>query len=644
MKRFRVGFLVVILVLLFAAGPALSQEDLQTCPEIAHLALDLTSRLCEAVGRNQACYGHVLIDAAPQQGVAEFKFNEEGDITDLIHLRSLRLSPMDLVNGLWGMSLMRLQANLPDVSPRQNVTFLAFGDVEIENAAPQVVAMEVSAATESAYVTIRQGPTTESAVLGALAPGEAVTANGRLADGSWLRIRMPETGDTGWVYAPLMSGEGDLSALDVVDPWEPYYAPFQAFYFRSGVADSPCAEAPESGLLVQTPEGIAEVRLLINEVAVRLGSTAFLQAQPGSEMTVSLLEGSAQVQASGVIQDLLPGTQVSVPLDQNLAPAGPPGVPEPYDMADLQALPLDQLERSVTIPPPLGQESITEVLSGDGGDSTGQAGAPTATGSPTATPSHTPRPLAPQGGQPAAPTATQTPTPTDTPTPTPTDTPTPTPTDTPTPTSTDTPTPTPTWTPSNTPTETFTPTATLTPDPPPPPPSEWPLRLTALCSPDPDLYRMWRIRNALPYDVVVVWVLVGSSAGQSGLVFVPAFGEVFFRTETELGPNTVRILLGGVQHDVKASNPARCADLPPPPTNTPTEEPPPPPTSTATPTEEPPPPPSATDTQVSSGGIPTEEPPTVTDTPTRTREITDTPPPEDTSTSTRTPTLTTQEI
>ena len=29
----------------------------------------------------------------------------------------------------------------------------------------------------------------------------------------------------------------------------------QAFYFRSGIGDAPCAEAPNSGILIQTPEG-----------------------------------------------------------------------------------------------------------------------------------------------------------------------------------------------------------------------------------------------------------------------------------------------------------------------------------------------------------------------------------------------------
>ena len=42
--------------------------------------------------------------------------------------------------------------------------------------------------------------------------------------------------------------------------------------------------------------------LLINEIAVQLGSTAFFQASSGQEMTISVLEGSAEVEALGEAQ------------------------------------------------------------------------------------------------------------------------------------------------------------------------------------------------------------------------------------------------------------------------------------------------------------------------------------------------------
>ena len=68
------------------------------------------------------------------------------------------------------------------------------------------------------------------------------------------------------------------------------YGPMQAFYLKTGSKATSCEEAPNDGLLVQTPEGIAEVRLWINEVKIRLGSTAFIQSSPGNSMTIKTLE------------------------------------------------------------------------------------------------------------------------------------------------------------------------------------------------------------------------------------------------------------------------------------------------------------------------------------------------------------------
>src|SRR5205823_6231693 len=39
----------------------------------------------------------------------------------------------DVQAGTWGLSLLKLQANLPDSLPGQNITFLVYGDTSIEN-------------------------------------------------------------------------------------------------------------------------------------------------------------------------------------------------------------------------------------------------------------------------------------------------------------------------------------------------------------------------------------------------------------------------------------------------------------------------------------------------------------------------------
>ena len=125
----------------------------------------------------------------------------------------------------------------------------------------------------------------------------------------------------------------------------------QAFYIQTGENDDPsCAEVPENGVMIQTSEGEAQVDLWINEVRIRLGSTAFIQAQRSKEMTITMLEGESHVQAKGVEYSAPAGTQLTIPMDQNLAPSAPPNPPAPITNTNISNLPLQSLDRQITLP------------------------------------------------------------------------------------------------------------------------------------------------------------------------------------------------------------------------------------------------------------------------------------------------------
>jgi WD40 repeat protein len=114
-------------------------------------------------------------------------------------------------------------------------------------------------------------------------------------------------------------------------------------------------------------------------------------------------------------------------------------------------------------------------------------------------------------------------------------------------------------TPTPSPMPSATPTLTLTPTP----FTFQRLRLTSLCSANPAAYRLWRIRNSNPVDVVFTWDIYRSPSGQNGFgVAPPAVGgvasEVIISTVTEAGPNTLRLFVDGAQQDVKASSGATC--------------------------------------------------------------------------------------
>ena len=82
------------------------------------------------------------------------------------------------------------------------------------------------------------------------------------------------------------------------------------------------------------------------------------------------------------------------------------------------------------------------------------------------------------------------------------------------------------------------------------------LRLTSVCSDDPDSARRWRVQNPNPYQLEFFWDLYGGD--QNGVITVDPNGFIFFETAAVPGPNTVRIFVNAVQQDVKASGGEIC--------------------------------------------------------------------------------------
>ena len=97
----------------------------------------------------------------------------------------------------------------------------------------------------------------------------------------------------------------------------------QAFVLKTGIGDAPCPQAPDSGLLVQTPQGGREVSFRLNGADIRLGSTAYFQASPGADLVTSVIEGAAQVTSQGVTRIVPAGLRSTRAAGCQLEP--PPG-------------------------------------------------------------------------------------------------------------------------------------------------------------------------------------------------------------------------------------------------------------------------------------------------------------------------------
>lgn len=266
------------------------QPTLQPCPSTIQEALESVGDICQPTNSNEVCYGNVELTAYTETDTELNDFDSPGDIADLISVERLTLG-VDIASGEWGAALMRVQANLPDSLPGQNITLLLFGEAQLDPTLPD---------------------------------------------------------DTN----------------DII-----------AFSFQSGIGDAPCREAPESGLLIQTPEGIGKLTLNINQVDIALGSTAYLQAQPNDEMRVSVIAGEAEVTAQGVTQVVKSGNVTRIELDDDGNANSEPSEPEALDVQALAELPTDNLDLAIPLTTPELTSTFAETdegwrLEGDGDEIT----------------------------------------------------------------------------------------------------------------------------------------------------------------------------------------------------------------------------------------------------------------------------------
>lgn len=344
---------LTLFALLFLVAVPVAAAD---CPALVQQALAATEDMCQTTGRNQACYGNMRLQAKPNPSVTDFIFDRPGDRVALRDMKSLQLSPMTLDTGEWGVALMHIQANLPATN-NKNVMLLAFGDVAIENTAPEPTEADLQVITDVA-INVRWLPNVSAGAVAVLQPGQTVTAVERLPDNSWFRINLPDSGETGWVKGDLVEGVSDLNTLNIASGDQPNYRPMQAFTFASGNRDQNCAEIPDDGLIIQTPDGAGEIRLWINQVVIKMGSTVYFQAKPGEDMVITTLEGHATVEALGVSHTAVAGTSVRVALDEALQPVAPPSLPEAYELGDVENLPIQPLQREIVIHEPLPEDAV----------------------------------------------------------------------------------------------------------------------------------------------------------------------------------------------------------------------------------------------------------------------------------------------
>lgn len=374
MKRFKHNLWWILTLLL---SVSIASAQMADCPAILESALNQTNEFCDDTSRNQACYGHEAVIASGQPDADSFSFEIIGDRVDVATIQSIKIGQLQESVDLWGMVLMRLQANLPNTIPGQSVTLLMFGDVELENVAQSVEQQRKAQlpimVTTIQGANIRTEPSATGEVLSSASPGFETTAIGRSLDSEWVNIELPD-GEIGWVYSTLVRMDGDINQLSVTEGLtELTYAPMQAFYMRSGVGQGDCSELGNGALIqssdftdedgkqieIPTPNGGITLNINNTEITVQPNSTALVSTKDDN-MEVSSIEGSTTVNDGNRIIPLTPGMTGIVPITPfGSSPSGLTQITiEPLEIDGLDNIPFGGLGRGITVPDSVDADTI----------------------------------------------------------------------------------------------------------------------------------------------------------------------------------------------------------------------------------------------------------------------------------------------
>lgn len=287
--------LLAALALGFSASSdtAFAQDaPLDACPAFVEQALAQLDTNCDDLPRNTACYGYTEVDTTFNQPMPADFFTQPADQAELLTISTLRTLPYDQDGAIWGIAVMNVQANVPNTTPGQGVTFLVMGDAEVNNQVspeqaflpgdPQALQL---ATTAAAYVT----PSEAAQIVAQLPAGATVEADARSVDGAWLRVAVNNR--VAWLPRAAVDAAAPLDALPVYSASA--RTPMQSFYFSTGLGPSRCTSAPNL-VTIQGREDV-KIDLTVNGVDVRIGSTIHFRSIGEDQVAFTVQEGTLEL-------------------------------------------------------------------------------------------------------------------------------------------------------------------------------------------------------------------------------------------------------------------------------------------------------------------------------------------------------------
>lgn len=293
-KRIALGlFLILGAFLVFSGQSGQAQVEQSACPALVEKALADLGNNCDALDKNNACYGFNRVDATFAEEVPDDFFSQPTDRSPLPALKTIETAPLDEELERWGIAVMNVQANVPNTLPGQSVVFMLMGDVQLENAVSPEDELNLGPTvdiTPNVRANIRSNPSLNANIVGGVNAGTQLTADATSPDQNWFRV-MYETGP-GWINRGVLGSLPDISTLPVIT--QESRTPMQSFYFTTGFGTPACNEAPPSVLVVQGPENV-QVDITANGADIQIGSTIALWLTDDDQMQLIVISGEARV-------------------------------------------------------------------------------------------------------------------------------------------------------------------------------------------------------------------------------------------------------------------------------------------------------------------------------------------------------------
>lgn len=339
MRLLLVGLMLSLLV------PGAAGQD-NPCPALQVRAIATVASACAEQSINSICFGHPTVALARPPDAAIGGFSQPGDQTAANSVEWFSTSSEDKT---WGAARILFEAYPADSLEAQTAALLAFGDVALFPPLPVSLPAPLLdfVVTAAQGANLRAAPDTDAQVISTLARRSALKAIRLNEDGTWIQAYAnPEI--VGWISRDLIAGDiGQLQSAPDDSAGAPLWSPWQAFDFRTGIDDAPCAGAADSGILLQSNRFQPPRQFWLNGLDMRLNGTVFLQAQIDAGMSIYVLDGEASIivpQARVVVKS---GFYTIVPL--GLAEDGTPisrdipAAPNAYDYQSMLSLPIDAL-------------------------------------------------------------------------------------------------------------------------------------------------------------------------------------------------------------------------------------------------------------------------------------------------------------